>query len=81
MTSLFELQEWLGALIAQPLQLDHRLPNLSPFGTPIEKEIEKYVAPSPTLKPFQRVQIYHQQYWWRLVKCMQQNFPMLVRLF
>jgi len=78
---LYALQQWLGALISQPLQEDHLLPTQTPFGTEMEQEVAKYVAPSSTLEPFQRVQIYHQQYWWRLIKCLQTNFPTLHRLF
>ncbi len=76
-----QLLEWLGAMIAQPLQPDHNLPPLSPWGTETEQEVERLIAPSPTLKPYQRVQIYHQQYWWRLLKCFQENYPTVSRLF
>lgn len=79
--NLSEMQHWFGTLISQPLQLDEMLPEISPFGTHIHQEAEKYIASSPTLKPYQRIQIYHQQYWWRLLKCLQENFPTVLRLF
>jgi hypothetical protein len=81
MSELFEVQKWFGAMIAQPMQTNQLLPPLSPFGTDTVCEAEKYIAPSPTLAPYERVQIYHQQYWWRLLKCLQKNFPTLSRLF
>src|ERR1700722_35829 len=81
MKQLFALQKWLGPMIRQPLQENHLLPAISPFGTETEKEAEQNITHTSTLKPFQRVQIYHQQYWWRLVKCLQKNFPVLARLF
>lgn len=79
--NLSDMQHWFGTLISQPLQPDERLPEISPFGTPIHLEAEKYIAHSPTLTPYQRLQIYHQQYWWRLLKCLHENFPTVLRLF
>jgi hypothetical protein len=80
-TGLFEIQKWFGKLIAQPLQPDNHIPVMTPFGTTIEEEAAKYIAPSPTLRPFKRIELYHQQYWWRLLKCLQENFPTLARLY
>lgn len=81
MSQLFEIQKWFGAMISQPLKSDHKLPKITPFETDAEEEACKYIAPSPTLKPCQRIELYHQQYWWRLLKCLQVNFPSLVRLY
>lgn len=81
MTQLSEMLSWLGGMIAQPLQSDHQLPKLSPWGTESAQEASRFIAPSPTLKPHQRIEIYHQQYWWRLFKSFQQNFPTVTRLF
>jgi hypothetical protein len=81
MNSLFKIQKWFGSIIAQPLQENQLLPTLAPSGMGIEQEAAHYIAASPTLKPYQRIQLYHQQYWWRLLKCLQSNFPMLLRLF
>lgn len=81
MTGLFEIQKWFGVLISQPLQADNLIPQTTPFGTEIEEEARKHIAPSPSMKPFKRLELYHQQYWWRLLKCLQQNFPTLARLY
>ncbi|MCC5831459.1 MAG: putative DNA-binding domain-containing protein [Chlamydiales bacterium] len=81
MTRLSEIQKWFGKLIAQPLQPASQIPSTTPFGTAIEEEAGKHIAPSPTLKPFKRLELYHQQYWWRLLKCLQENFPTLTRLY
>lgn len=72
---LKELQHWMGRLIAHPLQENQLLP------ATICCDVPQFIAPSRTLEPFQRIQIYHQQYWWRLIKCLQTNFPTLLRLF
>jgi len=54
---------------------------VSPSGQPMEEESSLYITSSPTLKPHQRIELYNQQYWWRLVRVMQENFPLLTRLF
>ena len=73
--------QWFGQMIAQPLQPSQRLPVHSPWGTNQEQEASRYIAPTKTLSAVQRIEIYHQQYWWRLLKCLGQNFPTVVRLF
>lgn len=47
----------------------------------MEKEACEFIAPSPTLRPAQRIELYNQQYWWRLVNILQEGFPLTVRLF
>ncbi|MCH9627532.1 MAG: hypothetical protein S4CHLAM2_11730 [Chlamydiales bacterium] len=81
MSQRVEIQKWFGALISQPLQEDHKIAAQTPFGTDVKQEAKKYIAPSPTLAPFQRIELYHQQYWWRLLNCLQENFPLLARLY
>ncbi len=80
MKKVSELQEWLGQLIAQPLQPNHKLPTQR-FSDDFLQETEKHITPSLTLTPLQRIEIYHQQYWWRLLKALQNHFPTVVRLF
>ena len=74
MTKLYELQKWFGTSIARPFQED-------PFGSDIKKEAAHYITPSPTLEPHQRLELYHKQYWWRLLSCLQENFPALTCLY
>lgn len=62
-----ELQKWFGAQLQQP---------------PEEKcKDAPYIKPGPVLKAHERLEIYHEQYWWRLLKCLQDNFPSLTHLF
>lgn len=81
MTPLVEIQKWFGAMISQPLQPDNAIAPITPFGTEVKVEAAKHIAPSPALESYQRIQIYHQQYWWRLLKCLQENFPSLTNLY
>lgn len=79
--SLKRIQKWFGSIIERPIDGDSRINPLSPRGVPIEIEACDYIRPSPTLRPAQRIELYNQQYWWRLLSVMHENFPFLTRLF
>jgi hypothetical protein len=70
---LIRNQSWFAKTITTPLQMDSRL--LDSHGA------SDYILPSQMLDSRERIEIYHQQYWWRLLKCLQENFPFLTRLF
>lgn len=46
-----------------------------------EVSVNHHITPSPTLTPEQRIEIYNQQYWYRLLAILHEDFPLLVRLF
>ena len=72
--NLLEVQKWFGSVITHPL-LDNEInPSISP-------QAAHHIRPSPFLEPGQRIQIYNQQYWWRLLSIMQESFPCVLRLF
>lgn len=79
--SLKELQTWFGSIISQPLSKEGGVRPLTVRKKPIEEEANNYILKSPTLKPFQRIEIYNQQYWWRLLNTLHDFFPFLTRLF
>lgn len=79
--SLKELQTWFGAVITQPIDDDSRINPTAPSGGLIEEEAPRFINPSKTLSPYQRIEIYNQQYWWRLLSIMQENFPLATCLF
>lgn len=78
---LLEVQKWFGGVIAQPLEDLDLITKIAPSGESIEKEAPSYILPGPTLKSHERIQIYNQQYWWRLLNVLQENFPYTLRLF
>jgi len=73
---LKEIQTWFTKQIATPLNEDQTIsvPN-------IETDAPLYICKSPTLKPHERIEIYNQQYWWRLINTMQEHFPLVLALF
>lgn len=74
-------QEWFASIITQPLGKKEKIRSKTPQGTLIAEEAGKYIVPSPTLRPHQRMQIYNQQYWWRLLNTLHANYPLVTRLF
>lgn len=74
-------QQWFGSIIGRPIDEDSRMNPVSPSGQLMEEEASEHILPSPTLRPAQRIQIYNQQYWWRLLNTLHESFPLLTRLF
>lgn len=74
-------QQWFGLIIGRPIDADSRMDPISPTGCLMEEEAAEHIVPSPTLRPAQRIQIYNQQYWWRLLNTLHESFPLLTRLF
>jgi hypothetical protein len=78
--ALYEIQKWAGAMIARPLG------KLGSYGIPIydektREEASRWISPGPFLTPEQRIGIYNQQYWFRLLTILQEAYPTLLRLF
>lgn len=72
--NLLEVQKWFGSVITHPLVANE-------MDVLVGAKSATYIRPSPTLEPQARIQIYNQQYWWRLINIMQESYPCLVRLF
>lgn len=73
-------QQWFGSIIGRPIDAESRMESISPSGRPMEEEAAEHIAPSPTLRPAERIQIYNQQYWWRLLNTLHESFPLATRL-
>lgn len=78
-SSLIEMQQWFARLITAPVKQSDtdRIPLFSSDEIP---EIRQKIAPSHTLRSEERMGLYQQQYWWRLISVMQDLFPSLVAL-
>lgn len=79
--SLKSRQEWFASIITCPLDDEGRVCPIAPSGRLVAEEAGEYIVPSRTLKASDRIEIYSQQFWWRLLSCLQDGFPLLVRLF
>ena len=74
---LEELQAWMSEILLRPLREvgEYKIPILK------DPEIERRVSPGPVLTAHQRIGLYNQQYWYRILNIMQDHFPGLVLLF
>ena len=77
---LRKTQEWFASIITVPIDENSRSCPDTPQG-PLEQVAKEYIQPSPTLKPHQRIELYNQQYWWRLLTKLQETVPIVTRLF
>ncbi len=78
---LKKTQIWFASIITRAIDESSHMNPISPSGVPMTEEAKHYVAPSPTLKPHQRIELYNQQYWWRLLSTLHEIFPLVTRLF
>lgn len=78
---LKSIQEWFAGVITNRLGENSTIQSHTINGILIAEESTHYITPSPTLQPHQRMQIYNQQYWWRLLNTLHANFPLVTRLF
>lgn len=79
--SLFSIQSWFGAIIRQKMTDDRSIWPQAPNGRCIQEESKRYIVETDTLSAWQRMELYTQSYWLRLLDNLQEEFPMLVRLF
>lgn len=80
-SALKEVQRWFAGIITRPIDGESKMMPISPAGRPLVSEACDYIAASPFLAPHERIEIYNQQYWWRLFSVMQEAFPLVTRLF
>ncbi len=71
--ALLERQCWFGKTISLPFVESVSLPAC------LEEEAARYFLPSTSLSALRRVEIYHEQYWLRLLRVLHENFPSLSR--
>lgn len=78
---LLGIQKWFASIITRPIDQNSQMISLSPSGCPMEQEAPLFISPGRKLSSAARIQIYNQQYWWRLLTILHRNFPTLTRLF
>jgi hypothetical protein len=78
-SSLEEMQHWFAHWITAPIA-QSEADQIPLFPLDAIPGIRQKIAPSPTLRSEERLGIYQQQYWWRLISVMQDLFPSLVAL-
>jgi hypothetical protein len=64
--NLAELQRQMAAAVMQPLTPDEDMRATAPDGRPMSELAESFIAPNSKLSPFERLEIYNRQYWYRV---------------
>jgi hypothetical protein len=78
---LMSSQLWFASIITQAIDGQSRLPELTPSGMALAAEAARYIKPSRALQPARRIELYAQQYWWRLLNALHDTYPLATRLF
>lgn len=78
---LLKEQKWFGSIISRPIDSENQMMPISPSGVSMVDEAALYISPGPCLLPHERIQIYNQQYWWRLLNSLRDSFPILSCIF
>ncbi len=74
-TNLLDLQRRMANAVMQPLTRSLTTRRLGNDGQSNARNAEEFLKPNPRLTSIERLQIYNQQYWYRLFGCMEEDFP------
>ena len=72
--ALGDIQSLMFHCIRQPLTRDEKMQRELPNGKPTAAVAETFIKPNDRLTSFDRLQIYNQQYWWRLIASFGEDF-------
>jgi hypothetical protein len=75
--SLADLQREMAAAVMMPLNASDDMRTHSPDGRPMTDVAASFVAPNSRLTPFERLEIYNRQYWFRVLDALAEDFPAL----
>ncbi len=74
MSELLELQRRIAYVVMQPLARGERMRRRW-NGKSVKTEAEALIKPNQLLSPFERLEIYNRQYWFRVLSCFTEDFP------
>jgi hypothetical protein len=72
--SLYQLQALMAAAIMRPLD-DNGMQKIWLDGSDANQYAAQFIKPNQKLNSFERLEIYNQQYWYRLLESLQDDFP------
>ena len=74
---LAELQRQMAAAVMAPLTPNDDMRPHASDGRPMSEVAATFIAPNSRLTPFERLEIYNRQYWYRLLDALAEDFPAL----
>jgi hypothetical protein len=75
--NLETLQREMAAAVMAPLTADEDMRSHAPDGRPMSEVAAQFIAPNSRLTPFERLEIYNRQYWFRVLNALAEDFPAL----
>jgi hypothetical protein len=75
--SLEQIQREMAAAVMTPLTADEEMRKESTDGCSMEQLSASFIAPNSKLSPFERLEIYNRQYWFRILGALAEDFPAL----
>jgi len=72
---LAALQREMAAAVMQPLTADESMHRTTRDGRSTSAVAESFIAPNSRLTPFERLEIYNRQYWFRVLGSLAEDFP------
>jgi len=74
---LAQLQREMARAVMMPLTQDEDMRRESPDGRSMYQVAAEFIAPNSQLSPFERLEIYNRQYWFRVLGALAEDFPAL----
>jgi Putative DNA-binding domain len=75
--SLAQLQREMARAVMMPLTRDEDMRREAPDGRAMHRVAASFIAPNSQLTPFERLEIYNRQYWFRVLGALAEDFPAL----
>jgi hypothetical protein len=75
--TLAQLQREMARAVMMPLTRDEDMRRESPDGRSMHQVAAEFIAPNSQLSPFERLEIYNRQYWFRVLGALAEDFPAL----
>lgn len=72
---LRELQRVMATALFRPLTPQWRMQKRWPDGRTTQELAAQFIKPNDRLSAFERLEIYNRQYWFRVLDCLQEDYP------
>jgi hypothetical protein len=72
---LVTMQRAVARAVMQPLTPSEHMQRTAPSGGKMSAYAARFIKPNDRLTSFERLEIYNRQYWFRLLSCMNEDFP------
>lgn len=72
---LLDLQRKMASAVMRPLTADFGMRTATEDGRSMEAEASSFIKPGSRVSSFERLEIYNQQYWFRIMAALAEDFP------